>query len=65
MRGADNQGGDSRIRDTSSQANIEIRKGPPLDIEGYKTKYLVWPKNHPNRPDRKNKGPQLPNLKGA
>ena len=49
-------------RDKSRQANIEIRKGDPLSIPGYQTKYLVWPINHPGRPDRKPGGPQLPKL---
>jgi hypothetical protein len=38
MRGADRQGGDSRIRDTTNQANIEA--GPVLPLEGRK----VWPR---------------------
>jgi len=50
MRGTESQGGDSRIRDTTTQTNIQILKGPVLPG---KAKYLVWPKDHPNRPDKR------------
>ena len=49
MRGADKQGGDSRIRDTSTVANVQ--KTPPTLDKGPRAKWTVWPPNHPNRPD--------------
>lgn len=47
MRGTENQGGDSRIRDTTAQTNIQILKGAVLPG---KAKYLVWPKGHKDMP---------------